>query len=68
MTYSKRAEQIRAMAESLRADEGERDRLKQRADETLVRLHEAVREFVEGGHAAVDPFRAKTTAAGRAGR
>ncbi len=34
------------MVESLRVDEVERDRLKQRADESLARLHDAVREFM----------------------
>ena len=46
MTNSERAERLRSLAESLRADEMERDRLKQRADESLARLHEAVRAIV----------------------
>ena len=46
MTNSERAERLRSLAESLRADEVERDRLKQRADESLARLHEAVRAIV----------------------
>ena len=46
MSDVERAERIRFLAESLRADEAERDRLKKRADESLARLHHAVREFV----------------------
>jgi hypothetical protein len=47
MSNAERAERIRSMAESFRADEAERDRLKKRADESLARLHHAVREFVQ---------------------
>jgi hypothetical protein len=64
MTYAKRAEQIRALAESLRADEPERDRLKRQADESLARLHDAVREFVEGRHRGGDPYGAPKSARG----
>jgi hypothetical protein len=46
MTSTERAEKLRSLAESLSADEQERDRLKKRTDETLARLHDAVREFV----------------------
>jgi hypothetical protein len=47
MDHSKRAQRIRALAESLSDDEAARDRLKQKADESLARLHHAVRELVE---------------------
>jgi hypothetical protein len=46
MINAERAERLRFLAASLSADEEERDRLKKRADESLARLHEAVREFV----------------------
>lgn len=46
MSNAERAEKIRSLAESFSADEAERDRLKKRADESLARLHHAVREFV----------------------
>jgi hypothetical protein len=47
MSYAERTERLRSLAESLSADEAERDRLKQRTDESLTRLHHAVREFME---------------------
>lgn len=50
MTNAERAERIRSLAESLSADEVERDRLKKRSDESLARLHHAVREFVQPTH------------------
>ena len=46
MTSAERAERLRVLAASLSADEAERDRLKERADESIARLHEAVRELV----------------------
>lgn len=47
MRNAERVERIRFLAESLSADEAERDRLKKRADESLARLHDAVRELAE---------------------
>lgn len=46
MTDSQRAEQIRALADSLSADKAERERLKREADESLDQLHRAVRDFL----------------------
>jgi hypothetical protein len=47
MPDSERAERIRSLVESFPADQAERKRLKQQADEALTRLHRAVREFVD---------------------
>jgi hypothetical protein len=65
MTNAERAQQIRALAASLSADEKERDRLKARSDESLDRFHQAVREFAgtrTAGGALAQP------SAGRASR
>jgi hypothetical protein len=61
MSNAERAERIRSLAESLSADEVERDRLKKRADESLARLHHAVREFVR-----VHEFEGRTPSSGSA--
>ena len=65
MTYAERAERIRSLAESLSADDAERDRLKDRADESLARLHRAVRELVPRAYVDSD---AVGTSAGPSGR
>jgi hypothetical protein len=67
MSNAERAERIRSLAESLSADEAERDRLKKRADESLARLHHAVREFVQSAHADSDVVEAWSTSAGPTG-
>ena len=64
MTYAERAERIRSLAESLSADEAERDRLKERADESLARLHRAVGELVRSAPVESDVV---ATSAGPAG-
>jgi hypothetical protein len=48
MTDENRTERIRALVAGLSADDEERDRLKDRADEALSRLHEAADEFAAG--------------------
>lgn len=67
MSNAERAERIRSLAESLSADEAERDRLKKRADESLARLHHAVREFSDSAHAEHDVVEAWGTSARPAG-
>jgi hypothetical protein len=51
VTYAEREERIRSLAESLSADDAERDRLKEQADESLARLHRAVGELVRSASA-----------------
>jgi chromosome condensin MukBEF MukE localization factor len=51
MTYAEREKRIRCLAESLTADDAERDRLKEQADESLARLHRAVGELVRSAPA-----------------
>jgi hypothetical protein len=57
MRDAERVERIRSLAESLSADEAERDLLKRRADESLALLHDAVRELVESTHRESDAVR-----------
>jgi hypothetical protein len=57
MRNAERVEKIRSLAESLSADEAERDLLKKRADESLARLHDAVRELAESTHGESDAVR-----------
>jgi hypothetical protein len=47
MERSEQTERIRALVESFESDRAERERLKQKADESLERLHRAVAEFRE---------------------
>jgi hypothetical protein len=48
MRDREQAERICALVASFSADRAERDRLKRQADESLDRLHRAVRELVGG--------------------
>jgi hypothetical protein len=47
MSFPEREERIRCLVESFAADQAERDRLKERADEALAQLHRAAGELVE---------------------
>lgn len=47
MSVTEREERMRSLIESFAADRAERDRLKERADEALAKLHRAVRELIE---------------------
>jgi hypothetical protein len=47
MSVAEREERIRSLIESFPADQAERDRLKERADEALAQLHRAVCELLE---------------------